>query len=120
MKISDSLQKAKEIILERGRGSGRLLDPITGKVCLMGAIHAAEGRLISTDQIDNHDMAYRDGYSEGVDFLGKYMHDNQIPGCSSKNYVGNVYVFNDNFYKTDDAIFDILDNATIAAKEQGL
>lgn len=114
--IADDIAKIKDVLLERGRNKGELEDPDTGKVCLVGAIGAANGIQLTQTQngyTEDRGEAYQEVMALPVAMFIK----EQISDNTKHTAASVVYRFNDNA-ELDSEVFDFLDEAQIAAKEQ--
>lgn len=122
MKLSDTFQKAKEVILTQGWTRGDLTrretvmwdedaeryvrTPNQSEVCLLGAVGIAKG-------LENLELIYE---SEEDRFLKKLIVKKE-PEYDNRY---SSYAWNDKSERTEQEVLDFLDEATIAAKEQGL
>lgn len=99
MKISETFQKTKEVLLDRGWYKGFWTGD-NGKLCILGALSAAgDGRT----------------WLRNVKFLNTFaVEKGLVPTGRS------IALWNDNPTTSFNNVLDLLDEAIIAAKEQGL
>ncbi|QGJ97089.1 hypothetical protein SEA_PETTERN_43 [Mycobacterium phage PetterN] len=107
--ISEIIEKAHDVMVERGRTTGQLIDPDTCKVCLLGAIGVAgigEEELKKT----HYDEFYVGGKLRPVvKELVKDLPDAKLQAMSLgslREYLDHtdLYDFNDNYADTGDVL----------------
>lgn len=120
--VLEQLQKTREVLEERGRGVGALISPITGKVCLLGAVgiavagedfrseYAGDGYGVFTSGKPGFDVVA--GLAEQIVALKK---NPRIPPVISATPAETVYRFNDRG-ATDEDVFEVIDRAIEARK----
>ncbi|WP_100460539.1 DUF6197 family protein [Mycobacteroides abscessus] len=120
--VLEQLQKTREVLEERGRGTGALISAMTGKVCLLGAVgvavagedfrseYAGDGYEVFKSGKPAFDVVA--GLAEQIVALKK---DPRIPPVISATPAETVYRFNDRG-ATDEDVFEVIDRAIEARK----
>lgn len=120
--VLEQLQKTREVLEERGRGTGALISAMTGKVCLLGAVgiavagedfrsgYAGDGYGVFTSGEPGFDVVA--GLAEQIVALKK---NPRIPPVISATPAETVYRFNDRG-ATDEDVFEVIDRAIEARK----
>lgn len=120
--VLEQLQKAREVLAERGRGVGALISPITGKVCLLGAVGiAVAGEDFRSEYAGDGYEVFRSG-KPGFDVVAGLAEQivalkksPRIPPVISATPAETVYRFNDRG-ATDEDVFEVIDRAIEARK----
>ncbi|OBJ40266.1 hypothetical protein A5630_25280 [Mycolicibacterium mucogenicum] len=123
--IIENLKRTKEVLKERGRTTGKLVDPETGCACLLGGIGIAvvgDAFLESADAegwIDDYSPFYPNGAARAeVLALLDVMTDDELRHLGYSRYDTNdctVFRYNDNYAAGgelgDEKVFGLIDRA---------
>lgn len=115
--VLEQLQKTREVLEERGRGTGALISAMTGKVCLLGAVGiAVAGEDFRSEYAGDGYEVFRSG-KPGFDVVAGLADQivalNRDPWTLpvvSTTPAETVYRFNDRG-ATDEEVFEVIDRA---------